>query len=466
MIRPARWLRICLIGVALGFGILSVQAVSVALGQWIVVTEGRVVERVEFLPSFDIEENRACLPWTQVNQNAFGMDGGGDASYKNEEGFEVLVSQGHLYLGMEADNLYGARLWRTKSGIVNPQSQKDWEEVIADENGLPYGNPVLEQVDHIDSLASFDGYIYASVANRSGTELGTQVYRSVDGSQGTWQVVVSDGFGESSNTNFKDMLVFTPTIQLNESVNKSAMLCGGVGNEKLGVQVYCSQDGLEWRPTSPLGFGKAGNILIASMIEHEGGLYVGVVNEQGGSLWRTLDLALWERVFVTDAPRIEALASFEGNIYIASGAFDGRLPETESSHLQLYRSTSGDAGKWLKLEAPPTYDHGNTRGVVDSAVVYNGALLLATMNMSSGTEVWRSADGRTWNQENSDGFGTATSFAAQLTVFNGYLYAWTSDYFTGQRVMRSGCSEQQTLYAAQIYFPNLNTIPVPKHTVR
>ncbi len=50
------------------------------------------------------------------------------------------VYQDRLYLGMEADNSLGARLWRTKVGIAYPGDQADWEEVAADANGLPFGD--------------------------------------------------------------------------------------------------------------------------------------------------------------------------------------------------------------------------------------------------------------------------------------------------------------------------------------
>jgi len=95
-----------------------------------------------------------------------GSGGGADGQFTSEEGFEAVVYNGQLYLGMEADNSLGARLWRSRLGIYAPNSQADWEEVAADQQGYPFGNQNLEQDDHIDSLAIFGGYLYVSTANR------------------------------------------------------------------------------------------------------------------------------------------------------------------------------------------------------------------------------------------------------------------------------------------------------------
>ena len=128
----------------------------------------------------------ACQPFVQVNDNAFGLGGGADGTFSSEEGFEVLVFNGQLYLGMEADNSMGARIWRTKSDVTIPASQADWEEVAADPQGYPFGVSNITQNDHIDSLAEFNGYIYASTANGGSSTYGTRVFRSHTGNPNSW----------------------------------------------------------------------------------------------------------------------------------------------------------------------------------------------------------------------------------------------------------------------------------------
>src|SRR3990172_9898607 len=80
-----------------------------------------------------------CTDWTQVNEDAFGLGTGLDGDYTSEESFEAAVFQNQMYLGMEADNSLGARLWRTRKGISIPQSQADWEEVVVTEQGHLFG---------------------------------------------------------------------------------------------------------------------------------------------------------------------------------------------------------------------------------------------------------------------------------------------------------------------------------------
>lgn len=374
----------------------------------------------------------ACSAWTPVNDGAFGMGTGSDGDYCSEEGFEVVVFNDQLYVGMEADNTYGARLWRTKAGVRVPTGQADWEEVAADANGWPFGNAVITQNDHIDSLAVFQGALYASTANGGTSTYGTLIYSSTTGDPGSWTQAISAGFGDTHNTNFKDMRVFQD------------WLCGGTQNMQTGAQVWCTQDGAQWEQKNASGFGVISNTLIASTGVFSGELYVGVASEGiSGSVWRTDDLATWTQVFTSmEHPRVEIAAPFDGYLTIAAGAYDGR--DLGDPTIAIYRSATGDPGSWEEVGAIIGSNPRNTRTIVDGTTVYNGALYLATMNKVTGAEVWRTTDGATWTQQNASGFGITDIFAAQLIPFNGYLYAWTSNYTAGQRVYRTGCPICQT----------------------
>ncbi len=377
-----------------------------------------------------------CLPWETVNDGAFGMGTGNDSSYQSEEGFEVVTFAGRLYVGMEADNQYGARLWRTKAGVHIPARQEDWEEVAADALGRPFGNANIAQNDHIDSLAVFSGVLYASTANRGTSTYGTRIYSSTTGNPNSWTSVITAGFGISRNTNFKDMIVFT--------TNGTSWLCGGTQNAATGAQVWCTADGHTWSQKNSSGFGTISNSLIASSGVFSGALYFGVVNTtDGGSVWRTFNLLTWTQVLtVAPRPRAEIVGPYNDRIFVAAGAYDGR-PDDDPT-IRLYDSPTGNAGSWTERDTPIDDDPHNTRTIVDGATVYNGALYLATMNTTNGAEVWRTTDGLTWTQVVSDGFGDKDTFAAELIPFEGYLYAWTSNYTTGQRVYRTGCAICQT----------------------
>lgn len=404
------------------------------------ITATTLDEHVNFLPFVNASgAANVCSNWTPVNDPAFGLGTGDDDDYSAEEGFEVLTFRDRLYVGMEADNSMGARIWRTGAGVAIPQTQSDWEEVIADGEGRPFGVDDTLQVDHIDSIAAFKDTIYASTANRSGSSPGgTLVFRSSTGDAGTWEQVNRAGFGDTNNGNFKDMRTFT--------VNGTEWLCGGTGNDVDGAEVWCTQDGTTWEKKNAGGFGNPSNSLIASTAVFEGVLYVGVSNtDDAGSVWRTPNLKEWEKVYTAiDHSRVEVAGVLNDELYIAEGAADGRYGLEPP--MRVFRSAGGDAGTWQEVGTRIGHDENNARTIVDGATVYNGHLYISTMNNVSGAEVWRT-DGTTWTHvtAGNEGFGDTDTFAAELIPFNGYLYAWTSNYAQGQRVRRTKCPYQRTV---------------------
>ena len=408
----------------------------------------------------------ACEPWTQVNDDAFGMGTGADSSYAYEEGFEVLVFDNQLYVGMEADNSFGARLWRTKRGVVLPRSQADWEEVAADADGNPFGVPDRAQNDHIDSLAAFQGYLYVSTANRGSSTLGTRVFRSPTGDPGTWEDAIAaygPGFGDPDNTNFKDMQVF------------QGWLCGGTQNWDWanrnapdwnpGAQVWCTDDGTTWVQKNANGFGDPANIQVWSGYVYGDALYFGVQNyganpnsraDDVGVLMRTTDLSgtpVWTEVYRGDpgSYRVDILGDLDGFLYISVRSPDG---------IVILRSATGDPGTWSQVNAPGMNgDPANFGAVVDSATVYNGALYIGVANFNTGVQVWRTTGELRggplvdWVQVDGGGLGDPNNKYTELIPFHGYLYAWTSNYVTGQQVRRTKCPicQSRVIYGPGTY---------------
>ncbi len=382
-----------------------------------------------------------CTPWTQVNADAFGLGAGPDGSYAAEEGFEVVVFQDRLYVGMEADNTYGARLWRTRAGVTAPAGQADWEEVIADAAGRPFGQPNITQNDHIDSLAVFDGYLYASTANGGDSTFGAQVWRSATGDPGAWVHVNADGFGDLRNTNFKDMSLF------------DGWLCGGTMNRATGAQVWCTADGVSWSRKNPNGFGAPAVIEIWSAAVYDAALYFGVQDrgvdpideaDDMARLYRTTSLdgaATWSKIYVgpPGSYRVDLLGALRGYLYSAMRSADG---------IMILRSATGDPGTWSQVNTAGMVAgrSANFGAVVDGATVYNAALYVAVSNTTTGVEVWRTAglleNGGPqvdWTQVGGSGLGDPSNSHAELIPFNGNLYAWTSNYRTGQQVRRTHC---------------------------
>jgi len=398
------------------------------------------------LPAEDQPEE-SCS-WVQVNDGAFGLGGGPDGRYSGEEGFETLVFSDRLYLGMEWDSAYGARLWRTKSAVQTPGGQEDWEEVIADASGYPFGVPLITQNDHIDSLAEFNGYLYASTANGGSNLLGTRVFRSLTGDPGSWEDALAAygaGFGSVYNTNFKDMVVY------------NNWLCGGTQNWDTGTQVWCSNDGVAWIKKNKGGFGNRinnmNNVKVYSGYTYDQGLYFGVQNvgenlsnssDDVAKLFRTTSLEgtpTWIEVF-SGAPgsrQVDILGEVGGYLYIATESLSG---------IRIYRSPSADLGSWSQVNLDGMDgDPSNTGTVADGAVVYNDELNIAVSNLVGGFKLWRTSGNLVgggllveWVQTGANGLGDANNVYSQLSVFNGEIYAWTSNYSSGQQVLRYACS--------------------------
>ncbi len=242
-------------------------------------------------------EANPCHPWEMVSTGAFGLGTGKDEDYRSEESFELATYKGSLYLGMEADNSLGARLWRSKPGVLVPTRQADWEEVAALGNA-PFGNSQQQheilQNDHVDSLAVFRENLYASTANGGDTMQGIFVYRSPTGAVGSWTPVNEAGFGSPQNTNFKDMQLF------------HGWLCGGTQNLETGTQVWCTADGEEWVQKSRGGFGALTDnpdvVTVWSGYVFDDALYFGVQSvENQALLYRTRGISAahpsWTRVY-------------------------------------------------------------------------------------------------------------------------------------------------------------------------
>lgn len=398
-----------------------------------------------------------CTDWTQVNDDAFGLPSFG--SYAGEEGFEVLVYNGQLYLGMEADNRLGARLWRTRRGVAAPSDQADWEEVIADAAGLPFGVPNVTQNDHVDSLTAFGGALYVSTANGGDSTWGTRVFASAGGDRGTWKDVIvqvdrdgdgrselslpqdiTAGFGDRHNTNFKDMLVF------------AGRLCGGTRNTVSGAEVWCTADGSTWVQKNVNGFGDPANVEVWSAHVAGGALFVGVQHNGAGPgdgddvarVFRTTDVsrnpAEWTAVYsgLPGSYRADILGDLGGYLYIAVRSPEGMI---------VLRSPLDGPTAWTPVSRPGLNGRrANRSAVVDGAVVWQQALFVAVTNLADGFTLWRTTGAAQpaglvdWTQVGANGLGDSHNVHSELILFGDYLYAWTTNYVTGQQALRGSCA--------------------------
>jgi len=177
-----------------------------------------------------------------------------------------------------------------------------------------------------------------------------------------------------------------------------------------------------WTEVMSGGFGNAGNYAIDHLLGYGGMLYAATWNEQtGGEIWRSANGDTWEQVVTggfgdPSQAEIFRLAIFKGAIYA------GTLSYAEDKGAQIWRSATGNRGSWTRVVNNGFGDPGNA--AILCLQEFNGYLYAGTGNLTTGGEVWRSADGSRWSQENLDGFGSSCSqFVSALAVFNNRLYA-------------------------------------------
>lgn len=202
------------------------------------------------------------------------------------------------------------------------------------------------------------------------------------------------------------------------------------------AQVWRTADGHNWSQFSP---GWAADSQSAYDLESFGNyLYAGVdfTSATGGEVWRT-DGSTWKRVVqggFGDANNtgVNAFAVFGGNLYAAT--------TNETAGVQIWRSSTGDAGAWTRV-ATDGFNQGAT-GQDVAMESFNGYLYVG-LGRTTGPdqfvgELWRSNNGTTWTPVFTDGLGSAAnSYVSALAPFHGELYIGIRNLVGGGEVWRS-----------------------------
>lgn len=225
-----------------------------------------------------------------------------------------------------------------------------------------------------------------------------------------WKQINADGFGDDDNA-------FILALQ-----RFQGQLYAGTANAATGAQLWRLQD--TWTPVITDGFG-TGNLGIDSLLEFEGQLYASTWHETaGGEIWRSADGLSWTRVVSQgfgNAANAEVfeLAVFSDTLYASANPLE--IDELEGP--VIWRSNSGDAGSWARVDNAGFDGDVSDASVLDFTV-YDGHFYAAMGNWVSGGQVWRTADGLSWAQVNADGFGTTDNkIVSSLAEYNNSLFA-------------------------------------------
>ena len=236
-----------------------------------------------------------------------------------------------------------------------------------------------------------------------------------------------NGFGDRNNWAINRMSVF------------GDYLYASVNNESLGGEVWRTVDGNAWTKVSEGGFGNTSNNGILLGDSFNGYLYAGTSNlDTGSEIWRCAlcDGSDWEQVADAGLGDGEN-TTFERVVVLENSLF--ATADNTSTGVEVWKSSTGDPGSWTQSNLDGFGDPNNTG--LWAAAVFNGSLYTATAQWGAylsgtqtGVEVWRTHDGTTWTQVNSEGFGDSANISPWLETFNGSLYALLYNDNTGAQV--------------------------------
>jgi len=294
--------------------------------------------------------------------------------------------------------------WGSSSGQLRGAMAVDLDSsgnvYVADENNARIqkfapGVPGWEQVNingfghpsnpGVLSLASFKDYLYAGVDTRSGDN--NRLWRKSDGEP--WTAVITESFGLIYNHGIDHL------IEFNDQLYASTRNWNWNVWETEGGEIWRSSNGLSWMRVVSQGFGDPTN----------------------GEVFR--------------------FAVFNDTLYASTWSY------TDTHGTEIWRSSTGNAGDWARV-VTNGFDGDTDNQCATTLEVFNGYLYAGTFNWYTGGEIWRTSNGTTWTQVNTDGFGDYDNDAiASFAVFNGYLYAGTVHDSTGGQMWRcstaSGC---------------------------
>lgn len=157
------------------------------------------------------------------------------------------------------------------------------------------------------------------------------------------------------------------------------------------------------------GFGSDGNVLMWAMETFRDALFVATCN------WRFERLRDWEMWAFSRGP----IESSEG---------------TEIWRLEARNGSDG--GTWTRVVHSglgDPYNHG-----IRNLLAVGEHLYAVTVNHTNGFEIWRTEDGETWSSVMTGGFGNSENTSGRgIEQFGGHLYVGTENKETGAEVWRA-----------------------------
>jgi hypothetical protein len=383
------------------------------------------------------------------------------------------------------------------SATTAPRSTQGWTQVV--KGGFTDPNN-----SYAPTWATFKDHLYISTsANESGSvfsgsdKAGGDIWRTADGVD--WEQIGTAGLGNPHN-NFFQLIVFRDKLYaISNNINDHGIeiwvtsdgtefvkienggfgdknndwafpyvfqdrLILGCSNSGTGAEIWVSDDGQSFRQVVDGGLGDSGVTGFTGFADPEhpdpifqGQLYIGVSNpDSGGEIWRTADGLEWERVAEKGLTRSNTILLHPDIVYqdelYAFGTAGGTLDNLPG--FDLFRTADGTTWEQVVEDG---FSVGKERNIHGDLEEFKGKLYLTSNTMDPrvlmptapydrlaprGFQMRVSDDGKTWKQVGEDGFGLESSIMAGTEIIGDTLYLTVFDYHEGSRLLRSTDGEK------------------------
>jgi len=292
--------------------------------------------------------------WKLENGNWTSLMKGGFGNSRNVGITELVEFKNKYYAATSADETNGGEIWRSAN-------LSNWEWVVKGGFGDTDNG-------EINRLTVFKDMLYATTWSWNTSAHGGEIWRSGSGDKGSWNRVVSDGFGDSSNEGIVSLLVFKD------------LLYASTANRTTGGEVWRSSNGTKWDKVSPSGLGDGSNQRIV--------------------------LAVY-------------MDSLYGGTHNRTGAQTGG---------ELWRCDKCDGTDWVELTEQKGFGDPHNWGFAPVGVPGN-TLYVFTDNRTTGLQIWMAADGENFVKVGPDGFGDSRNyFPGGFAVHDGKLFVGTGNW--------------------------------------
>lgn len=257
-----------------------------------------------------------------------------------------------------------------------------------------------------NSMVTYGDYVY--IANYNDTT-GTEIWRSNNGTE--WAQVNTNNFGDAATTSFAALSVFNGSLYAINSLNTDNH-----------VDIYRYSSGTSWSTVATIGNGNTRRNTPLSTAVYNNSLYVSLYNANAdvSAVYSSADGENWD-VAGAASGGDTGFGDNNNQLIFSMATYNNRL----------YASTSNDAtGTEIWYFNGSSWTQSNSDGfdgTVDnygtgSLTNFNGALYASTMNTTTGAEVWRTT-GTDWELVSNAGFGdVATNNTFGSAVFKDKLY--------------------------------------------